>query len=117
MDRINVTIDIQPNKVGPKRANLRSSLVVTNLISNIQDKYNLDGTFELRVKGTRQPLNPEAPLDQLGIGEGTVLVCTQIVEATGTVEAIRRGVRERLSKKFKRVYIVEERNRIEYDIL
>jgi hypothetical protein len=114
---MNVTIEIQANNIGAKRTNLRSTLVVSSLISNIKDKYNLDGTFELRIKGTRQPLNPAAALDQLGINEGSVLVCTQLMEATGTIDAIRRGVRERLSKKFRRVYIVEERNRIESDIL
>lgn len=117
MDRMNVTIEIQANNIGPKRANIRSSLVVSNLISNIQDKFNLDGNFELRMKGSRQPLNPAAALEQLGIGEGSVLVCTQLVEATGTLDAIRRGERQRLSKKFRRVYVVEERNRLEYDIL
>ncbi len=114
MDRLTVTIEIQ--NIGPKRANVRGTMFVSSLVSTIQDKFNLDGNFELRLKNQRQPLNPQSELDQAGVAEGAVLVCSRIMEATGTVDAIKRGVRERFSKKFRRVYLLEERNRIEFDI-
>lgn len=116
MDRINVTIEIQANGITPRRVNLRSSLLVSNLIATTKDKFNLDGNFELRLKDSRQPLKPDSELDEAGVTEDSVLVCSRVLEATGTLDAIKRGVREGLSKKFKRVYLQDERNLIEYDI-
>ena len=116
MDRMNLTIDIRANAVGPKRVNLRSSLVIDNLISTIKDKFNLDGEFELRLDNGRQPLPHGVELDRAGVNEGAVLVCTRLVESTGTLDAIRRGQRVRLSKNFKRVYLQDERALAEYDL-
>ncbi|MBI5081027.1 MAG: FHA domain-containing protein [Chloroflexi bacterium] len=116
MDRMNVTIDVQANDIGAKRANLRSSLLVGNLIATIRDKFNLDGEFQIRLEDSRQPLTPEAELETSGVTEGSVLICSRVVEASGTLEAIRRGARESLSKKYKRVYLQDERNLSEYDI-
>src|SRR5690349_18652826 len=64
MDRMNLTLDIRANAIGPKRVNLRSSLLVDNLIATIKDKFNLDGEFELRADNGRQPLPPELELDR-----------------------------------------------------
>jgi hypothetical protein len=114
MDRTNVTIEIQG--IGPKRANVRSNMQVSSLISTIKDKFNLDGDFEMRLKGQRQPLDPKSELDQAGIAEGGVLVCARLLESTGTLEAIQRGARDRIGKKFRRVYLQEGSHRIEYDI-
>ena len=38
-------IEVQVNDIGAKHVNLRSSLVVSNLITAVQDKFNLDGKF------------------------------------------------------------------------
>ncbi len=116
MDRMNVTLDIQANDIGARRVNLRSSLLVGNLIATIRDKFNLDGEFQIRLEDSRQPLMPEAELDVSGVTEGSVLICSRVVEASGTLEAIRHGMRENLSKKHKRVYFQDERNLSEYDI-
>jgi hypothetical protein len=116
MDRMNLTIDIRANAIGAKRVNLRSSLLVDNLITTIKDKFNLDGEFELRVDNARQPLPPGLELDRAGVGNGAVLVVTRIVESTGTLDAIRRGTRARLSKNFKRVYLLEGHALAEYDL-
>jgi len=116
MDRVNVTIDVQANDIGAKRVNLRGSLRVGNLIATIRDKFNLDGEFQIRLENSRQPLPPEAELDESGVTDGSLLICSRVVEASGTLEAIRHGVRENLSKKFKRVYLQDERNLTEYDI-
>lgn len=117
MDRVNVTIDVQANDIGAKRANLRSSLLVGNLIATIRDKFNLDGEFQIRLEDSRQPLTPEAELEAAGITEGSVLVCSRVVEASGTLDAIQRGARESLSKKYKRVYLQYERSLSEYDMV
>ncbi len=116
MDRMNLTIDIRANSVGPKRVNLRSSLLVDNLVATIKDKFNLDGEYELRLDNARQALPLGVQLDQAGVGEGARLVCTRVVESTGTLDAIRRGVRLRLSKNFKRVYLEEAHALAEYDL-
>jgi len=116
MDRVNVTIDVQANDIGAKRVNLRGSLRVGNLIATIRDKFNLDGEFQIRLENSRQPLPPEAELDESGVTDGSLLICSRVVEASGTLEAIRHGARENLSKKFKRVYLQDERNLTEYDI-
>ena len=117
MDRMNVTIDIRSGGVGARRVNLRSSLVVGNLIATIQDKFTLDGIFELHLDNARQALPETAELDQAGVKEGSVLVCSRVMIATGTQEAIARGTRLRLSKNFKRVYLQEERELIEFDMV
>jgi hypothetical protein len=116
MDRMTLTIDIQANDVGTKPVNLRSSLLVSSLITTIKDKFNLDGDFDLRLENSRQSLPAEAPLDQAGVTDGAVLICAPVAQDTGTLEAIERGVRIRLSKNFKRVFLQEERNLIEYDL-
>jgi FHA domain len=117
MERLNVTIEVLSNNVGPKRANVRGTMLVSSLIANVQDKFNLDGRFDLFLKGNRQPLNPEADLSECGVVEGSLLACARLREDTGTLDAIRQGVRLRFSKKFRRVSVLEESNRIEYDLL
>lgn len=117
MDRISVTIDIQANNIGQKPANVRSSLVVANLIATIKDKYNLDGNYVLRLDNERYELPEDLPLDQAGTHEGSVLVFAPVREETGTLDAIQRGVRHRLSKGFKRVYLQETRFLSEFDLV
>jgi hypothetical protein len=117
MDRMSVTIDIHANNIGPKRVNLRSSLVVANLIATIQDKFNLDGNYVLRLENDRHSLPADLPLDQTPTREGSVLVCEPLLEETGTLDAIQRGVRVRLSKGFKRVYLQETRFLSEFDLM
>jgi len=116
MDRMNLTIDIRANSIGARRVNLRSSLLVENLITTIKDKFNLDGEYELRLDSARQALPRASALDQAGVADGAVLVCTHVVESTGTLDAIRRGLRARLSKNFKRVYLQDGRTLAEYDL-
>ena len=58
-----MTIDVQANDIGAKRADLRSSLLVGNLIATIRDKFNLDGEFQIRLEDSRQPLTPQAELE------------------------------------------------------
>lgn len=115
MGRLNVTIEIQ--SIGPKRANVRGSLQVGNLVASVKDKFNLDGNFDLYRQGERRPLHPAAELEESGVAEGGVLACVRLREDTGTLEAIRQGVRQRFSKKFRRVYVIEESKRLEYDLL
>ena len=117
MDRLNVTIEIPIDNIGARRANVRANMLVSSLIANVKDKFNLDGNFEMRVKNVRQALGSQSELAEAGVAEGSVLICAPLLESTGTLEAIRRGARERLSKKFRRVYVQEGTNRIEYDLL
>ncbi len=114
MDRMDITVEIQ--SIGPKRANVRSSMYVASLISATKDKFNLDGSYVLVRKGERQPLSPEIPLEQAGISDGSVLVCARVVQASRTKDAIESGVREPISKQFKRVYLQEVRQLVEYDM-
>jgi hypothetical protein len=116
MDRMTLTIDIRASSIGPKRVNLRSSLVVDNLVATIKDKFNLDGEYELRLDNARQALPQSMELDRAGVTDGAVLLCTRIVESTGTLDDIRRGMRARLSKNFKRVYLLEGHALAEYDL-
>ncbi len=116
MDRLTLTVDIKPNKIGPKEINIRSSLMVANLIAEIQDKFNLDGTHQVHAKGDRKPLKLEDSLDQTGVSDGVTLICDRIVEDTGTQDAILRGVREPIEGKFKRVYLLEAVSLAEFDL-
>ena len=116
MDRMNLKLDIQTGSIGIKKVNLRSSLLVDNLIATIKDKFNLDGEFELRLANGRQPLPHGLELNRAGVTDGAVLIVKPILESTGTLDAIRFGVRTRLSKNFRRVYLQEARALVEYDL-
>ena len=116
MDRLTLTLDIRPNDIGPKQVNVRSSLVVANFIAEIQDKFNLVGTLELHSEGAAEPLNLHVPLVQTGVTDGSALVCERLVEETGTLDAIQRGVREPFDEMFKRIYLHEQRTLLEYDL-
>jgi hypothetical protein len=117
MDRMSLTIDVQVNDIGQKQVNIRSSLVVANLIAAVQDKFNLDGKYQVRLQTSRRALANNAPLDQVGVTEGAVLVFSPVIETTGTPEAIRRGVREPMAPNLKRIYLHEERSLTEFDLL
>jgi hypothetical protein len=117
MDRMTVTLDIRDNNIGQKPVNLRSSLVVANLIATIKDKFNLDGNYVLRLENDRYELPQDLPLDQTPAREGSVLVFEPVLEETGTLDAIQRGVRNRLTKGFKRVYLQETRFLSEFDLV
>jgi hypothetical protein len=117
MDRMTLTLTIKTNDIGPKRVNVRSSLLVANLITTIKDKFNLDGNYELRLKGGNGILPSERALDQAGVTEGSELVCTRVIEASGTVDVIARGVREPFSKSYARVFLHEQRTLSEYDLM
>ncbi len=116
MDRMNLTLHIKPNDIGAKRANVRSSLLVGNLITTLKDKFNLDGNFELRLKGKSEALRPDSALDQAGVTEGGELVCTRVIEASGTLDTIAQGVRAPFSKSYTRVFLQEQRTLGEYDL-
>lgn len=116
MDRLTVTLEIKPQKIGKKEVNVRSSLLVSNFISEIQDKFNLDGTLELHAKGNRQPLRLGEAIAQEGVAEGSTIIVERTVEDTGTQDAILRGVRNALDEQFKRVYLQEPHTLTEYDL-
>jgi FHA domain len=115
MDRLKLTLNIVPNDIGAKEVDVRRSLVVANLLAEIQDKFNLDGTLELQEEKGR-PLEPSESLDRLGVADGATLVCDRVVEDTGTADAIASGVRESIEGQFKRVYLEEEHTLTEYDV-
>ncbi|HEY3291055.1 MAG TPA: FHA domain-containing protein [Anaerolineae bacterium] len=116
MDRLNLTLDIQANSLGARRVNVRSSLQVATLVATIKDKFNLDGNYNLRMQGTRTPLPLDTALDQIGVPEGSTLQVVRIVESTGVMDAIARGVRQPFSKRFTRVYLREQRTLAEFDL-
>ena len=116
MDRLNLTLDIRAQDIGPKRVNVRSSLMVANLVATIKDKFNLDGNFQLTLQGASQPMSLENPLDQAGVTEGSTLLCLRVADATGTQDAIQRGERQTFSKAFKRVWLAESSTLAEYDL-
>jgi hypothetical protein len=113
---LNFTVDIKPNKIGLKEVNVRNSLLVGNLIAEIQDKFSLDGTLQLHPKGFREPLAWDSALDQSGIENGAVLICEMVVEDTGTLDKIELGVRDSIEGEFKRVYLAEKQTLTEYDL-
>jgi hypothetical protein len=116
MDRLTLTLDIRTNDIGLKQVNVRSNLVVANFIAEIQDKFNIDGTLGLNLEGGEESLSLNTPLDQTGITDGSTLVCERLMEETGTLDEIERGIRESFKEDFKRVYLQEQRTLNEYDL-
>jgi hypothetical protein len=114
--RLTLSLDIRPNDIGVKKVNVRSSLMVANFVSAIKDKYNLDGNLQLQLGEGGGILNPENALDQAGATDESLLVCTRVMESTGTLDAIQRGVREPFGDRFQRVYLSEDRTMTEYDL-
>src|SRR3990172_4070980 len=115
-DRLTLSLDIRPNNIGVKQVNVRRSLLVANFVAEIKDKYNLDGNLRIQLGDGGQILDPENPLELTGASEGSLLVCTGIRESTGTLDAIKRGVREPFGDRFQRVYLSEDRTMTEYDL-
>jgi hypothetical protein len=115
-NRLNLKVKIEPNKLGTKEINIRSSLLVANLIGDIQDKFSLDGTLALYPEKADTPLNLNSPLIETGVEEGGTLVCRLVQADTGTADAIARGVRETYPEGFKRVYLEDERTTTAYDL-
>ena len=116
MERLTLSVNIRPNKIGTKEVNVRSSMTVANFIASIQDKFNLDGTLELRLKGAKGPLKLSEPIEGIGVADGSALICERVVEDTGTQDAIQRGFREPFDDQFKRIYLVENHTLAEYDL-
>lgn len=116
MERLNLTLDIRPNDIGAKKVNVRGSLIISNLLAEIQDKFNIDGTLNLHAEGSQEMLPLGDPLVQAGVTDGATLVCERLREETGTQDAILRGVRLPFEGKFKRVYLQEEHSLTEYDL-
>jgi len=116
VERLNLTLDIQANGIGARRVNVRSSLQVATLVATIKDKFNLDGNYSLRIQGSRTPLPVDVALDGIGVPEGAVFQVVRIVESTGILDAITRGVRLPFSKRFSRVYLREQRTLAEFDL-
>jgi len=117
MDRMTLTLDIRADDIGLKQVNVRSNLVVANFIAEIQDKFNIDGTLGLNPEGMDDSLSLHTSLDQIGITDGSVLVCERLMEETDTMDYIERGVREPFEEEFKRVYLHEQRTQTEYDLV
>lgn len=115
-DRLTLSLDIRPNNIGVKKVNVRSTLIVGNFVSEIKDKFNIDGNLQLQLGEGGEILNPESALELAGAGEDSLLVCTRIMESTGTLDAIQRGVREAFGDRFQRVYLSEDRTMTEYDL-
>ncbi len=116
MERLTLSVNIRPNKIGKKEVNVRSSMTVANFIAAIQDKFNLDGTLELHLKGADGPLEISDPIEGIGVADGGVLICKRVVEDTGTQDAIQRGIREPIDDQFKKIYLVEDHTLAEYDL-
>lgn len=116
MDRLNLTLDIRAADIGQRRVNVRGSLLVSSLIATVKDKHNLDGEWALRLHGMRTFFPLDAGLIQLGIVDGTSLVCMRLVESTGTADAITAGVRQPFSKNYARVYLREQRTLVEFNL-
>jgi hypothetical protein len=116
MDRMTLTLHIGPNDIGARRVNVRSSLLVGSLINAFKDKFNLDGNFELRLKGQGQALPEGRALDQAGVTDEGELVCTRLIEASETLDVIARGVRGPFNKGYARVFLQEQRTLSEYDL-
>ena len=117
MDRLTLTLDIREGNLKPQPVNVRASLTAGNLILIVKDKFNLVDSYELRLKGGAQALPEEAPLDQAGVTDGSTLIVTRLLQATGTLDVITRGERKAFSKAFSRVYLREDRTRNEYDLV
>lgn len=115
-DRLNLKVKIEPKKIGTKEINIRGSLLVANLIAEIQDHFSLDGTLALHPEKDDNPLNLNSPINETGIEEGGVLICKQVLTDTGTEAAIARGERIPFPEGFKRIYIEDKRTTMEYDL-
>jgi hypothetical protein len=119
MNRMNLTLHFQitDNDIAPRSINVRSSLMVANLIDIVKNKFNLVGNYELRLRDSEQALDPGQGLDQLGVQDGGELACVSIRDVSNTLDLIDRGLRMPFEQSFKRVYLLEQRLLKEYDLL
>lgn len=115
-DRMNLKVKIEPKKIGTKEINIRSNLVVANLITEIQDHFSLDGTLAIHMDKSDEPLSLNSRLNEAGVEEGGVLVCRQVQTDTGTQDAIALGERIPFPEGFKRVYLEDKRTTTEFEL-
>ncbi len=117
MDRLTITLEIREGNLKPQPVNVRGNMTAGNLVLIVKDKFNLVENYELRLKGGTQALPEEAPLDQAGVSDGSTLIVTRVLQATGTLDRIARGERKPFSKTFSRVYLREDHTRNEYELI
>ena len=92
MERIIITI--QPEGSEPRRLNVRRNLPVHVLLDEVRSKLELGpAPVTLRVRGAKEPLEPERTLAQHGLKDGTELVVVreQGPRSTPGRELIERG--------------------------
>jgi hypothetical protein len=115
MDRVTITIDVPG--VGAKQANVRHSLRVADLITEVRDRFEFGGTsYTLRLKGAREALDPTRTLEQHGVPEGAQLVFAQAAaQDTGVWDLIDTGQRRPITRD-NQVYLEERRQNLVYEI-
>lgn len=116
MSRLNLTLDIKPNNIGVKQVNVRSSLTIGNLLTTVRDKFNLVDEMMLMRQYTSQALSEDSALDQLGITDGSTLVCMKVSRPSGTLDAIARAERAPFSRKYTRVFVREQNTLFEFEL-
>jgi len=94
VDRI--TITIQPEGGEPRRLNVRRNLPVHALLDEVRSKLELGPALvSLRLRGAKQPLDPERTLAQHGLRDGADLT---LVRETGPRSSPGRELIERGQK-------------------
>jgi hypothetical protein len=116
MNRLELTIAIKAINKPPRKVNVRADLPVADFVTAIKDHFNLDGQYELRQTGTRQPLDGQKTLVEAGVRHGAALDCLVVQERSNTPELIQSGDKRRFSQTFGRVYFRDQNSLTEYEL-
>lgn len=116
MNRIEFTVDVPGAGKKPRKLNARADLTVSSLITAIKDHFSLNGSFELRLQDSETGLPEQSGLVAAGVTPASVLKCVPVRMQSTTPALIDSGQRKRFSQKFQRVFFLDQKSMLEYDL-
>ena len=116
MNRIEFSVAVPGVGKAPRKINTRADLTVSGLLNAIKDHFSLNGNFELRLPDSDDGLPENAGLADAGVTPAIVLTCVPVRLQSTTPSMIDSGQRKRFSQKFQRVFLLDQRSLLEYDL-
>jgi hypothetical protein len=116
MNRFELGIDLNDGAKEPRRINIRADILAGTLLSAVKDHFSLNGEYELRLTGAEGGLLPDAPLNQQGVSDKAVLRCVPVRVQSNTPALIDSGQKRKFSLKYTRVFLLDQRALVEYDL-
>jgi hypothetical protein len=116
VNRLELGIDLNDGAKKARQINVRADILASALLNAIKDHYSLNGEYELRNGAAEIGLSPDAPLNAQGVGDKSVLRCVPVRIQSNTPALIDSGQKRKFSQKYARVFLLDQRALLEYDL-